>query len=369
MHLLAGRGAGPGREISDARLIFEKMLTYADPLGLFSEEIAPSGEALGNFPQAFSHLALISAAYNLDRFLDQGARHYAPSSERAMYRPGRGHTSWPPLASRGQSFHQTGRIRYNFAFIIMVQAPGPARPPARRRRSGETDVTPGGPHVSIYAVSKSFGERQILDRVTFELAPGEKIALVGPNGAGKTTLIRVALGQDEPDSGHVRIKSDWQVGYLPQDAGVATGRTLWDEMMSAFADLLAIQAELTEVELEMAHRRRRTADGARATGRASCWPTSRRWAATESRRRSPKSWPAWASRQDDRDKPTAQFSGGWQMRIALAKLLVRKPDLLLLDEPTNHLDLEGDRVARGVPQGTRRLGRSSSRTTATSWTG
>jgi GH15 family glucan-1,4-alpha-glucosidase len=75
-------------EINDARLIFEKMLTYANPLGLFSEEIAPSGEALGNFPQAFSHLALISAAYNLDRFLDQGARHYAPTSERAMYRSG-----------------------------------------------------------------------------------------------------------------------------------------------------------------------------------------------------------------------------------------------------------------------------------------
>jgi GH15 family glucan-1,4-alpha-glucosidase len=71
-------------ELTEARLIFEKMLTYANPLGLFSEEIAPSGEALGNFPQAFSHLALISAAYNLDRFLDQGTRHYAPSTERSI---------------------------------------------------------------------------------------------------------------------------------------------------------------------------------------------------------------------------------------------------------------------------------------------
>ena len=189
------------------------------------------------------------------------------------------------------------------------------------------------------AVSKSFGERQILDRTSFELAPGEKLALVGPNGAGKTTLIRVALGLDEPDSGHVRIKSDWQVGYLPQDAGGDRERTLWDEMMSAYGDLLAIQAELTEVELAMG-----SADEDRLM--ALCDRQGELLAHFEAlggyrvEAEIAQILAGLGFSQEERDKPTAQFSGGWQMRIALAKLLVRKPDLLLLDEPTNHLDLK-----------------------------
>ena len=196
------------------------------------------------------------------------------------------------------------------------------------------------------AVSKSFGERQILDHVTFELAPGEKLALVGPNGAGKTTLIRVALGLDEPDSGHVRIKSDWQVGYLPQDAGVATGRTLWDEMMSAYGDLLALQAELTEVEP-------RWAAPTRMRLMALCDRQGELLAHFEPlggyrvEAEIAQSWPAWASRRTSGTSQPTQFSGGWQMRIALAKLLVRKPDLLLLDEPTNHLDLKATEWLEG----------------------
>jgi ATP-binding cassette, subfamily F, member 3 len=196
------------------------------------------------------------------------------------------------------------------------------------------------------AVSKSFGERQILDHVTFELAPGEKLALVGPNGAGKTTLIRVALGLEEPDSGHVRIKSDWQVGYLPQDAGVATGRTLWDEMMSAYGDLLAIQAELTVVESEMG-----SADEDRLL--VLCDRQGELLAHFEAlggyrvEAEIAQILAGLGFSPDERDKPTAQFSGGWQMRIALAKLLVRKPDLLLLDEPTNHLDLKATEWLEG----------------------
>jgi ATP-binding cassette subfamily F protein 3 len=195
-------------------------------------------------------------------------------------------------------------------------------------------------------VTKAFGGRQIVEPVNLEVAPGEKLALVGPNGAGKTTLLRLVLGLEELDAGHVRYPPNWQVGYLPQDAGIATGRSLWDEMLAAFGELVAIQQELATVEGEMA-----SADPDRlielCDRQGELLTQFEALGGYRIEAEIAQILAGLGFQPEDRDKPTEQFSGGWQMRIAPAKLLVRQPDLLLLDEPTNHLDLQATEWLEG----------------------
>jgi len=193
----------------------------------------------------------------------------------------------------------------------------------------------------VHEIRKAYGGNQVLDGVTFEIGARDKVALVGVNGAGKTTLLKIIAGVMPRDEGVIRVQDVTEIAYLPQDAGVRGGRTLWDEMMAAFPELIAIQAELAEVEQAMATdyedmdrldqlvtrqgellERFEQLDGYRVEADASKVLAGLGFAPT------------------DRDKLCEAFSGGWQMRIALAKMLVRKPSLLLLDEPTNHLDLK-----------------------------
>ena len=193
----------------------------------------------------------------------------------------------------------------------------------------------------VHEIRKAYGGNQVLDGVTFEIGARDKVALVGVNGAGKTTLLKIIAGVMPRDEGVIRVQDVTEIAYLPQDAGVRSGRTLWDEMMAAFPELIAIQAELAEVEQAMATdyedmdrldqlvtrqgellERFEQLDGYRVEADASKVLAGLGFAPT------------------DRDKLCEAFSGGWQMRIALAKMLVRKPSLLLLDEPTNHLDLK-----------------------------
>lgn len=189
------------------------------------------------------------------------------------------------------------------------------------------------------SVSKAFGGRQILDAVSFELGPGEKVALVGANGAGKTTLLRLALGGEQPDDGTIRITPNWQVGYLPQDAGVRSGRTLWNEMLATYEDLLAIQDELAAIEAELSAGPKEERLIALCDRQGELLARFETLGGYRVEAEIAQILDGLGFDPADRDKPTEQFSGGWQMRIALAKLLVRQPDLLLLDEPTNHLDL------------------------------
>jgi ATP-binding cassette subfamily F protein 3 len=197
-------------------------------------------------------------------------------------------------------------------------------------------------------LAKSYGSRPILDDVSLTISSGEKIALVGANGAGKTTLLRIVCKEEEADSGAVQIANGWTIGYLPQDASIQDQLTLRDEMLAAHADLLALQHEAAEIE--------RTLGGDHSAG--SRQPLSdetlghlvdrhsdvlARFEARGGYRVESEIHKILAGLgfgKDDLEKRTDQFSGGWRTRIALAKLLVRAPDLLLLDEPTNHLDLE-----------------------------
>jgi ATP-binding cassette subfamily F protein 3 len=196
----------------------------------------------------------------------------------------------------------------------------------------------------ISHLKKAFGGHEVLKDVTVEIGDRDKVALVGANGAGKSSLLKIVAGALEADEGTVKVQgpAESDVAYLPQDAGVRSGRSLWDEMLSSFPELQQEQADLSRIESEIA-------DAATAGDAEKLQDLIDRQAVVleDFERLGGYSVEAEVAKvldglgfeSADRDKPTEAFSGGWQMRIALAKMLVRKPGLLLLDEPTNHLDL------------------------------
>jgi ATP-binding cassette subfamily F protein 3 len=195
--------------------------------------------------------------------------------------------------------------------------------------------------IQLSELTKSFGDRVLFDHVTWQITDRERVGLCGPNGAGKTTLLRMMAGLDEPDSGGVLKPAALTVGYLPQDGLTHAGRSVFDEAASAFGELIAMKAEMHALEERlgdpsipeaehdaMLHRYSDLQDHFRLRGGYSIELK----AATVLQ--------GLGFKTSDFDRPTETFSGGWQMRIALAKLLLGEPGLLLLDEPTNHLDLE-----------------------------
>jgi ATP-binding cassette subfamily F protein 3 len=186
-------------------------------------------------------------------------------------------------------------------------------------------------------VVKHFGDRAILNQVNFSLPASQKVALVGPNGVGKTTFMKVIAGQEPIESGVIRVDPNWTIGFLPQDAGVRSNRPLWDEMFAAFPELSAVNAELKQVEEQMAAAEGEDLDTL-VERQAELYEEFDRLGGYTVEADAHAVLNGLGFSQDDYQKRALTFSGGWQMRIALAKLLVRKPNLILLDEPTNHLD-------------------------------
>ena len=189
--------------------------------------------------------------------------------------------------------------------------------------------------LQLINVTKSFAGQTVLNAVDWHLRPGERIGLCGENGAGKTTLLRLLAGQHEPDAGTVQMARGTLVGYLPQDGLEHAGRTLFEEARSALDHLLAIEKELSELEARISADHRQ--DDLDRYAHLQEEFLQRGGYAMESE--VARVLKGLGFTEADRDKPCEHFSGGWQMRIALVKLLLRRPNLLLLDEPTNHLDL------------------------------
>jgi ABC-type Mn2+/Zn2+ transport system ATPase subunit len=195
--------------------------------------------------------------------------------------------------------------------------------------------------IQLTGLTKSFGERILLDDVTWTVGDGDRVGLCGPNGAGKTTLLRMLAGIDEPDRGGVVKPANLTVGYLPQDGLEHTGRTLFAEASLAFQPLLEAKAEIERIEHALA-------DPALPDGEHEALLVRYHDLTELFRREEGHSIDLRVTQvleglgfaKPDFEKPAGTFSGGWQMRIALAKLLLGRPTLLLLDEPTNHLDLE-----------------------------
>jgi ATP-binding cassette, subfamily F, member 3 len=195
--------------------------------------------------------------------------------------------------------------------------------------------------IQLSALTKSFGERVLLEAVTWQIDDRERVGLCGPNGAGKTTLLRLLAGLDESDSGTIVRPAGLTVGYLPQDGLDHSGRTVFEEAASAFAPLLAMKAEMHELEERMGDSEATEADQAQMLDRYSELSDRFRFAEGYSIDLQVATvLGGLGFSTADFHRPAETFSGGWQMRIALAKLLLGRPGLLLLDEPTNHLDLE-----------------------------
>jgi ATP-binding cassette subfamily F protein 3 len=195
--------------------------------------------------------------------------------------------------------------------------------------------------IQLSALTKRFGERVLLDAVTWTVNDGDRVGLCGPNGAGKTTLLRMLAGLEAPDSGGIVKPSNLTVGYLPQDGLAHSGHSLMAEVSLAFAPLLEARAEIDRIEHALA-------DPALPDGQHERLLVRYHDLTDDYRRQDGHSIELRVTQvleglgfpKADFDKPAEAFSGGWQMRIALAKLLLGRPTLLLLDEPTNHLDLE-----------------------------
>ena len=195
--------------------------------------------------------------------------------------------------------------------------------------------------IQLSDLTKSFGDRVLLDRVTWQIGDGDRVGLCGPNGAGKTTLLRMLAGDEEPDSGAVVTPANLPIGYLPQDGLTHAGGTVFEEASSAFQPLLDLRNEMHDIEHHL---------GDASVPEHEHEAMLARYSDLQDRFRLSDGYNidlrvaavlrGLGFDQDDALRPAETFSGGWQMRIALAKLLLGRPHLLLLDEPTNHLDLD-----------------------------
>lgn len=201
--------------------------------------------------------------------------------------------------------------------------------------------------MQVEHLTKSFGGRTLFSDACFRLEAHDRLALVGPNGAGKTTMLKIITGHEDADSGNVVFAKGAIVGYLEQEAIEMEDRSIFDEVISSQQEILEAEQRLHELEASL--NEHSTPEKLAACGRARERYEALGGYRLESQVRSVLF--GLGFKEDDMARHTGDFSGGWQMRIALAKLLIRKPDLLLLDEPTNHLDLESVKWLEGFLRG------------------
>ena len=195
--------------------------------------------------------------------------------------------------------------------------------------------------LQLSSLHKAYGDRVLFDAVTWRIQAGDRVGLCGPNGAGKTTLLKMMAGLDEPDAGCITKASNLTVGYLPQDGLTHRGRSLFGEASTGFDELLALKTEMHELEGRLGDATVEADEHDRMLARYSeVQDRFRHRGGYDIELKVKGVLGGLGFTRDDFDRPTETFSGGWQMRIALARLLLRRPHVLLLDEPTNHLDLD-----------------------------
>ena len=196
-------------------------------------------------------------------------------------------------------------------------------------------------------IEKSFGARTLFSGASFQINPGERYALVGPNGAGKTTMLKIIMGLDSPDAGAVTYAKDVNMGYLEQETKLASDSTIIREVMDAALEIRSLGDRAEELQLAIAEGAPDADLDALLEEYGHVQDRFERLGGYELESNARQILTGLGFSVDDFDRPCSEFSGGWQMRIALAKLFLRRPDLLLLDEPTNHLDLESVQWLRG----------------------
>ena len=196
--------------------------------------------------------------------------------------------------------------------------------------------------ISIDNITVEFGGNTLFENVSFLIKEKEKIALIGRNGAGKTTLLKLIAGEMSPTRGSISRPKNLTIGYLPQHIKVNDSKTIREETLTAFENIFAIRANIATLTAELNERDdfhsaeygKLIEELGYQNERLQMFDSDSIEAETE------KTLMGLGFRRTDFERRTSEFSGGWRMRIELAKILLRKPDLLLLDEPTNHLDIE-----------------------------
>ncbi|MCG8697470.1 MAG: ATP-binding cassette domain-containing protein [Bacteroidales bacterium] len=196
--------------------------------------------------------------------------------------------------------------------------------------------------ISVENISLQFTGQVIFDSVTFMIKPGDRIGLVGKNGAGKTTLLKLLVNEQLPDSGKVVLPGNLTVGYLPQHLNVDDSKTVFDEAYTAFSELTHLENEISRLNEEIASRTDYESQDymemvervSEKNDRLAILQEGSAEAATE------QTLTGLGFERKEFTRPTKELSGGWRMRVELAKILLRSPDVFLLDEPTNHLDIE-----------------------------
>ncbi len=196
--------------------------------------------------------------------------------------------------------------------------------------------------VSVDALTVEFGGTTLFKDISFVINPKDRIALMGKNGAGKSTLLKILAGVRQPSRGSVSVPKDCTVCYLPQHMMTEDGRTVFEEASQAFAHLKEMEAEIDAMNQELATRTDYESDSYMALIEKVATVSEKFYAIdmTHFEEDVEKALLGLGFKRSDFSRPTSEFSGGWRMRIELAKLLLQNPDVLLLDEPTNHLDIE-----------------------------
>jgi ATP-binding cassette subfamily F protein 3 len=196
--------------------------------------------------------------------------------------------------------------------------------------------------VSVEGLKVEFGVKPLFTDVSFVVNDGDRIALVGKNGAGKSTMLKILCGLQQPTSGVVSIPNECTIGYLPQVMKLQDDTTVKEETRKAFADSTKLKLELDRMQQEMANRTDYESDSYAQLVEAFTQAHEHfmMMGGDNYEAEIERTLTGLGFDRSDFDRPTREFSGGWRMRIELAKILLRKPDVLLLDEPTNHLDIE-----------------------------
>jgi ATP-binding cassette subfamily F protein 3 len=191
--------------------------------------------------------------------------------------------------------------------------------------------------LTVSNLGKSFGAVEIFSELSFSVSKNARIGLVGPNGVGKTTLLRILVGEESASEGQIQFSRGVRVGYLPQRAQLHSERTLWQECLHVFDDLLSRQKELRALEEKMSRSQENTAEIMEAYGKIQ--QTFEYLGGYDFETRIHQMLSGLGFSPEDEGRPVQQLSGGQRTRAYLTKILLEAPDLLLLDEPTNHLDI------------------------------
>ena len=196
--------------------------------------------------------------------------------------------------------------------------------------------------ISLDKINLSFGGFELFKEISFLINPKDRIGLIGKNGAGKTTLLKIITGIDNPTSGQVGIPKDTTLGYLPQQMRLTDSRTLKEETVLAFEELIQLEKKIAQLNIEISEDEnyhsevylKKLDNITELNERYNILGGENYEAELE------QTLIGLGFERTDFNRPTSEFSGGWRMRVELAKLLLKKPDVFLLDEPTNHLDIE-----------------------------